>query len=274
MPPRRKQKPAYKTHRAAMERMVARHKTMILHSVYDVQLPKIIALVRRHGKLEKAAVKAGKAVAKTVLVPPATVAKMVAGLSVIGIATAPLWRNALSNAYEGATIEASIFVNDITGVQSSLDFQDLVDTYLREKGAQKIDGILDEDQRWMSGLLRNDAQAGKSIDEIVGDITDRFPDYSDGRAGTIARTEIHQASGYATNEMMKDAAPGMQKVWICTFENSREAHMDADGQSVPVGEPFTVMDEEVDFPGDGSEANAINCNCEMEFTPASSEETE
>ena len=282
--------------------MVARHKSIIVHSVYERELPRILAVIR-HGKLKKAD-KTGdeekdlpkirarvrhenvkKADEETggeenaietssagEMVSSRAEEKIIGELSRLSMAFAPLWRTVLYNMYEGATIEASTFVSDVTGVKATLNVQELIDAYLRENGGTKIKDILEEDQRWMSAVLRNDVQAGKGINEVVGDITARFPNYSEGRAETIARTEIHQASGYASNEMMKTAAPGMQKTWICTFENSREAHMEADGQTVPVPDDFNVGGESVAYPGDGSAENSINCQCEVEYAPTSSEQ--
>jgi hypothetical protein len=41
----------------------------------------------------------------------------------------------------------------------------------------------------------------------------------------------------------------------------RSAHGEADGQRVPLDEPFYVGGENVQFPGDGSAKNAVNCRC-------------
>lgn len=48
---------------------------------------------------------------------------------------------------------------------------------------------------------------------------------------------------------------------------TRETHRDADGQRVRVGEPFTVGDAKLDYPGDpvGPPGEVINCRCSMAF---------
>ena len=56
----------------------------------------------------------------------------------------------------------------------------------------------------------------------------------------------------------------MNKVWISAFApNSRQEHMDADGQAVGLEEAFTVWGESLQYPGDpaGSAGNTINCFC-------------
>jgi uncharacterized protein with gpF-like domain len=124
----------------------------------------------------------------------------------------------------------------------------------------------------MKAVIREGATNDKSIEELTKDITTRFPDYSEGRAKTIAYNEIKQADGYASNQLMNDVAPGMQKRWVCMFQNSRDAHMDADGQTVDVDEPFEVGGEEMDYPGGGDDPeNNINCQCEIEYVPRGSE---
>jgi len=48
-------------------------------------------------------------------------------------------------------------------------------------------------------------------------------------------------------------------------ENTRQDHLDADGQTVPIDEPFIVGGEELMFPGDyaGSFTQTHRCECSM-----------
>lgn len=242
MPLKRTLKPVYKAHHAAMERMVARHKSIIVHSVYERELPRILAVIR-HGKLKKADKtgdeekdlpkirtrvhheKVKKADEETggeenaietssagEMVSSRAEEKIIGELSRLSAAFVPAWRTVLYNMYEGAAIETVEFIPE-TIVQCSpvKDIvqcsQEIVDTYLRKNdyGSETINDILNEDVRWIADLIRADAQAGKSIGEIVKDLTTRFPAYSEGRAEMIAQAEIRQASDYASNEMIKAA---------------------------------------------------------------------
>jgi hypothetical protein len=70
--------------------------------------------------------------------------------------------------------------------------------------------------------------------------------------------------------MLEDAkamAPDLNKVWACTFLNSRQDHMDADSQSIPQSEPFIVGGEEMMEPGDDSASadQIVNCSCSLFF---------
>jgi hypothetical protein len=254
--PKQKLKPWTKQHQQVVERLIARHTDIIRTNVYDRELSPTEKLIRD--------VAVGATFATIV-------GAIILKLPTLNPRFAALWYPALRNVYEGTVTQASVLVSDIVGVKPPLDIQTLVDMYLRDQGAQNIKGILEEDQRWMSAVLRNGAQEGKETSEIIKDITTHFPDYSEGRAGTIARTEIHAADGYASNEMMKDAAPGMQKRWICMFQNSRDAHMDADGQTVDLEDDFEVGGESMAYPGGGDDPeNNINCQCIVEYIPRGS----
>lgn len=56
----------------------------------------------------------------------------------------------------------------------------------------------------------------------------------------------------------------MVKTWVAIGDNrTRPAHAEADGQTVPLDQPFIVGGEKLMYPGDinGSASNVINCRC-------------
>lgn len=60
-----------------------------------------------------------------------------------------------------------------------------------------------------------------------------------------------------------------QKMWVAILDDhTREAHAEADGQTVGIDEPFEVDGEQLMYPGDdsmgASEGNLINCRCSAE----------
>lgn len=58
----------------------------------------------------------------------------------------------------------------------------------------------------------------------------------------------------------------MIKEWVAVNDNrTRPAHRHANGQQVPLDQPFNVGGEELMYPGDsnGSAGNVINCRCTM-----------
>lgn len=117
---------------------------------------------------------------------------------------------------------------------------------------------------------------GFTIGESVPDLAQRVQDslgVAENRAVTIARTEVVSASNagsYAGVDALGKYGPA-KKVWLATVDSrTREAHMDADGQTVGLDEPFIVDGEELEFPGDpaGSAGNVINCRCTLIYEEA------
>lgn len=92
-------------------------------------------------------------------------------------------------------------------------------------------------------------------------------------ARRILRTESTRiqsmAQQEAAEEHSRETGRKAFKTWHCIFVNSRETHMDMDGQTVPIDEEFqspsgaTLM-----YPGDASAPpeEVINCQCYMEVS--------
>lgn len=88
------------------------------------------------------------------------------------------------------------------------------------------------------------------------------------RARRIARSETIPAANAAKLEGWRQSAVVTEKEWMCAGgPRSRQAHKDADGQTVPIDEPFIVGGEKLMHPGDSSMGasakNTINCRCTM-----------
>ena len=112
--------------------------------------------------------------------------------------------------------------------------------------------------------LKNQFKESVSLNEprkdLVRRIEDTYSNISQSRANTIARTEVHNALQKANYEAQGQV--GMEiKIWVCSFQNSRPGHIEADGQERKINEPFIVGGEEMMYPGDGSPENSINCAC-------------
>jgi hypothetical protein len=87
------------------------------------------------------------------------------------------------------------------------------------------------------------------------------------RSAVIARTEINRAANAgAITQMRATAIEGMTKTWLAADDSrTREAHAEADGQTVAIADKFTVGGEAIDHPGDGSPANVVNCRCTVTY---------
>lgn len=88
------------------------------------------------------------------------------------------------------------------------------------------------------------------------------------RARRIARTETISAMNAATLEGWRQSEVIGGKEWVCACDKvSRDWHKDANGQQVPLDEPFIVGGEKLMHPGDSSlgasAKNVIHCRCTM-----------
>lgn len=90
------------------------------------------------------------------------------------------------------------------------------------------------------------------------------------RARVIARTESHGARNTVNAASVRRVANAFGRAdafarrWqAAEDERTRQTHRDADGQTVPLSEPFTVGRASLDFPGDpsGPPEEVINCRC-------------
>lgn len=121
------------------------------------------------------------------------------------------------------------------------------------------DEIFDE----IKGTLQAGLDDGDPIKDIAAAVRGKFNEISTGRARTIAMTETAAAYGTARNQAMQDAGIA-KKQWLTSGnDNVREAHAEANGQTVDADEAFDVGGESLRFPGDpdGSPENIINCHC-------------
>jgi uncharacterized protein with gpF-like domain len=90
----------------------------------------------------------------------------------------------------------------------------------------------------------------------------------DQRVRRIIRTEMVYASNRGSLEGALASNVEFDKVWSTTPDgNARDAHEDADGQTVNKSAPFFVGGEYLSVPGDpnGSPENIINCRCTQTY---------
>lgn len=109
---------------------------------------------------------------------------------------------------------------------------------------------------------------GETNEQLADRVRSAFNGISKERADTIANTEVGAAYGFARQESMQGLGIE-EKEWLDSgLGNVRDTHRKADGQRVPVDEPFIIETkeggaDEMMYPGDsnGSAGNVINCHC-------------
>lgn len=107
---------------------------------------------------------------------------------------------------------------------------------------------------------------GEDIPTLAERVREVFSSASKERATTIARTEVISAFNGSTSlvasQLPSDVAAGQE--WIATMDSrTRGDHADANGQRVPIGQPFSVAGFAMAYPGDpnGGADQIVNCRC-------------
>ena len=111
---------------------------------------------------------------------------------------------------------------------------------------------------------------GLSVPNTAAQLQTEISHLADTTALMQARTDLNGLANGASLQSVQvlgDDAPAM-KSWLATEdERTRETHADADGQEVPIDQPFQVGDDLLMYPGDpdGSDAEVINCRCTLTY---------
>lgn len=108
--------------------------------------------------------------------------------------------------------------------------------------------------------VMQDAPTIEKLTDVVSEVMEGRINSS---AETIARTEVVGAYNAGSSIVRKEAGVDT-KQWVATNDDrTRDAHLDADGQTVSESAKFLVDGEELEYPGDphGSVSNIVNCRC-------------
>jgi len=145
----------------------------------------------------------------------------------------------------------------------------------REAIRRRITGVSETTRNLILVAVAEGLAKGDPIDAIAEAILDALPGISKWRAEMIARTETHAAANFGANEAAKATGLRMQKEWNASGdENTRDTHVEADGQVVDMDARFAVGDDQLDYPGDpnGSPQETINCRCAISHIVADDED--
>lgn len=127
----------------------------------------------------------------------------------------------------------------------------------------RVSGMAEEVFDSLKAHLQAGLNDGDSIAQLSARVRTLCNDMSKGRAKRIAMTETAAAYGTARQEGMRQAGVPWKRWLNSGGDNVREAHIEANNQTVPVTEPFEVGGEQLMHPGDpdGRPDNIINCHC-------------
>ena len=110
--------------------------------------------------------------------------------------------------------------------------------------------------------LTEGIRAGETINELQERVRTTMRVESS-RALTVARTEATPAFNFGSEVAYAEAGVASREWLTAQDEHVRDTHARADGQVQPIGTPFNVGNESLDYPGDpgGTPGNIINCRC-------------
>lgn len=139
---------------------------------------------------------------------------------------------------------------------------------------KQADDILD--QPWLKDLpdavrdriirmVEDGIDKGDSGSDVSGKIEEMLGGDAETRAERIARTEttgMMNAGSQEVRSYLGEQGLVSGKEWSALDdEHTRDTHVDADGQVVPVDDEFTVGGEKCQYPGDVSLSAEERCNC-------------
>ena len=127
----------------------------------------------------------------------------------------------------------------------------------------KMKGVADSIFERIKEQISEGITSGDSTEGMARRIRGEFNDISAGRARVVASTETSACYGSARDKAMLDAGVRWKQWLTSGLDNVRAEHEAANGQTVPVDEPFRVGGESLEYPGDpdGEPGNVINCHC-------------
>ncbi len=134
--------------------------------------------------------------------------------------------------------------------------------------ANLLANVPDEVHTEIMQSIEQGLQAGESRKELMSRISAAFDEIGRSRAETIANTETAAAFNYSRDKAMREAGVTHKK-WLHSMspliKEPRPTHLEADGQTVPIDDPFDVGGVQFMRPTDDSlgagPEDIINCHC-------------
>jgi SPP1 gp7 family putative phage head morphogenesis protein len=180
-----------------------------------------------------------------------------------------LLRNILINLYKRIAITFGTMIlresEKQKDVSSRTIFWNHVLRWINETVSRKVVGINNTTRNRIRRIIRIGIEEGLSYREIASRLTLLGKIHSIKRAKNIAWTETHTTANKGSLEMAREVKMKFKEWLSAKDERTRHDHRLANGQRVEIDEPFIVMGENLQFPGDpdGSPENVIRCRCTM-----------
>jgi HK97 family phage portal protein len=119
----------------------------------------------------------------------------------------------------------------------------------------------------LTELVKQGVNDGKVIAEIIREVKEKFAGWKEGRASMIAVTETTRASNAGVVTTL-ETSEVKTKMWVTQLDGRvRDAHKDAHGQVVDVGEKFSVGGYKMRYPGDEDAPADLTVRCRCVVAP-------
>ena len=131
--------------------------------------------------------------------------------------------------------------------------------------ATKVTQINRTTEEQIRDLITQGEQEGAGVEEIARAIRQNMPQMSRLRSHVIARTETHMAASWANQTAAEESGIELVKEWCSSADDrTRETHIEADGQRVPLSMSFNVGGYSLMYPGDPTApaAETVMCRCQ------------
>ncbi len=147
----------------------------------------------------------------------------------------------------------------------------LVQTLLDQAGARTGDRLGNTVRPVLQKIVEGAFNDGLPVRDTAALIRSAIGEAAPGQAQMLARTDLNSLNN-GGSIMAAGMVGATYKQWLTAEDDRvRDTHAEADGQTVPIDQPFDVGSEALDYPGDpsGSDEEVCNCRCTVIYVDAS-----
>lgn len=180
--------------------------------------------------------------------------------------TTPDWEKKLSAMYMSLVEDFGGEIAGDLGMRKKADapfdpFTEAAMAWIKKNAAKTVTTIMETELEAIAGIIEAGFAEGLSIPNISKQIRQYYDDNSAWKAARVARTEVAKAAGYGQQEAARQSGVVQTHTWLAARDDrTRDSHSYMDGETVPLGKPFS---NGLKYPGDpsGGADEVINCRC-------------
>lgn len=139
------------------------------------------------------------------------------------------------------------------------------------EGATRLNGMVETSRDIITRTIKQAQKEGLSVPNTAKLLRERVAMLSKNRAVVIARTELVSVSNLGSQMGAESTGLKLLKSWLATSDaRTRHTHLQADGQTVPLKESYTVGGYPARYPGDPMlpAEEVVQCRCSQSYKPA------